>query len=86
MVSVANPKSKLDIPNGFARQHANSFANYLNRMRIKRILQMAMMHTLTMRTHSHDVRVLDIGCGDGAFSRVLSQICQTVELMFKKHI
>lgn len=84
MVSVANPKSKLDIPNGFARQHANSFANYLNRMRIKRILQMAMMHTLTMRTHSHDVRVLDIGCGHGAFSRVLSQICQTVGVDVQK--
>jgi len=37
-----------------------------------------------MRTNSDDVRVLDIGCGDGAFSRVLSQICQTVGVDVQK--
>jgi ubiquinone/menaquinone biosynthesis C-methylase UbiE len=83
---VVDPKNKLWIPIGFARQHENRFANYLNQMRLERILQMVITRTLIMRKNTDDVRVLDIGCGNGAFSRVLSQICQTVGVDVQKRI
>lgn len=69
----------LEIPKKFPSQHANSFADHLDHMRLKRILQMVIPHV-----DKEEARVLDAGCGNGALSQVLSKACQTVGVDVEK--
>lgn len=64
----------LEIPKSFPRQHA-WVAEPLNQLRLKRILRMIVPHA-----NSKEIKVLEVGCGKGAISQVLSQICQTAGL------
>lgn len=68
-----------DIPKNFPSQHARRFADYLDQMRLKRIL-----HMTILRLDKEAARALDVGCGNGALSQVLSQACQTVGVDVEK--
>jgi len=64
----------------FPRQHKNYFAEILNQIRLRHILEMVMSHVDCEDTKT----VLDVGCGNGAVSHVLAQVCQTVGIEIQK--
>ena len=64
----------------FPPQHENYFAEYLNQIRLRRILEMVLSHVDCEDTKT----VLDVGCGNGAVSLALAQVCQTVGIEIQK--
>jgi SAM-dependent methyltransferase len=64
----------------FPRQHRNYFAECLNQIRLRHILELVLSHVDCEDTKT----VLDVGCGSGAVSNVLAEVCQTVGIEIQK--
>jgi 2-polyprenyl-3-methyl-5-hydroxy-6-metoxy-1,4-benzoquinol methylase len=58
------------IPRSVWQQHDSSVANYLNRLRVSRLFELS-----KSCVNDEKCRVLDVGCGRGGLSRLLSETC-----------
>lgn len=68
-----------EVPRTLARQQEGSLANFLDEVRLNRILKIVMAYISDGKG-----RVLDVGCGPGILSQLISQYCQTVAVDIRK--